>query len=44
MKIRYALVGCGRISKNHLDGIEKSDISELVAVCDVVEEKAKKLR
>ena len=35
-KIRLALVGCGRISKNHLDAIEQhKDRIELVAVCDV---------
>lgn len=35
-KIRTAIVGCGRISKNHFDSIEKhSEHIELVAVCDV---------
>lgn len=34
-KIRFALVGCGRISPNHLGAIEKhSQDAELVAVCD----------
>lgn len=34
-KIRIAIVGCGRISKNHFGSIEKhSDNLELVAVCD----------
>ncbi len=35
-KIRIALVGCGRISKNHISAINKhsSDL-ELVAVCDI---------
>ena len=34
-KIRIALVGCGRISKNHFASIKKhSDSFELVAVCD----------
>ena len=32
---RIALVGCGRISKNHFDAIDKIDGLELVAVCDV---------
>ncbi len=34
-KIRMAIVGCGRISKNHFDSIKKhaNDI-ELVAICD----------
>ena len=35
-KIRIAVVGCGRISKNHFASIEKhSDELELVTVCDV---------
>lgn len=34
-KIRFALVGCGRIAKNHFSAIEKhSDSCELVDVCD----------
>ena len=34
-RIRIAVVGCGRISKNHFGSIEKhSDEIELVAVCD----------
>jgi len=34
-KIRFAIVGCGRISKNHIEAIAKhSDYAELVAVCD----------
>lgn len=34
-KIRFALVGCGRISKNHIAAIKKHDGNcELVDVCD----------
>lgn len=34
-KIRIAIIGCGRISKNHLTAIEKhSSEMELVALCD----------
>lgn len=34
-KIRFAVVGCGRIAKNHLDALEShKDRAELVAVCD----------
>jgi len=37
-KIRAAVVGCGRISKNHFDSIEKhGDNIELVAACDIDE-------
>jgi UDP-N-acetyl-2-amino-2-deoxyglucuronate dehydrogenase len=35
-KIRLALVGCGRISKNHFDSIKQhADQIELVSLCDV---------
>ena len=35
-KIRIAIVGCGRISKNHFGSIEKhGDELELVAICDI---------
>lgn len=34
-KIRIAIVGCGRISKNHFDSLEKhTDDLELISVCD----------
>jgi len=39
--IRIALVGCGRISRNHFDAIAKLDGLTLVAVCDVVEQRAR---
>ena len=35
-KIKAAIVGCGRISKNHFGSIEKhQDNIELVAICDI---------
>ncbi len=35
-KIRIAIVGCGRISKNHFGSIEKhADQLELVSICDI---------
>jgi UDP-N-acetyl-2-amino-2-deoxyglucuronate dehydrogenase len=35
-KIRFALVGCGRISGNHFDALARhQDRAELVAVCDI---------
>jgi UDP-N-acetyl-2-amino-2-deoxyglucuronate dehydrogenase len=34
-RLRFALVGCGRISKSHFDALDKhQDRAELVAVCD----------
>lgn len=42
-KIRWGLVGCGRISKNHFSALkEYNDKVELVAVCDTVKERADK--
>jgi UDP-N-acetyl-2-amino-2-deoxyglucuronate dehydrogenase len=41
-KLKFALVGCGRISKNHLEALTSGAIpSELVAVCDIIESRAK---
>ncbi|HEV7367074.1 MAG TPA: Gfo/Idh/MocA family oxidoreductase [Gemmatimonadales bacterium] len=35
-RIRFALAGCGRISANHFDAIDKcADRAELVGICDV---------
>jgi UDP-N-acetyl-2-amino-2-deoxyglucuronate dehydrogenase len=34
-RVRVALVGCGRISKNHLDAIAKVDALQLVSVADI---------
>lgn len=36
--MKYALIGCGRISPNHIAAALKNDL-EIVAVCDVVEER-----
>lgn len=35
-KIRFALVGCGRISANHFDALERhAERAELVGICDI---------
>lgn len=40
-KIRFALVGCGRISANHFGSLEKhSENCELTAVCDIISSRA----
>ncbi len=39
-QVRVAVIGCGRIAGHHCDSIVKADGVELVAVCDLVEEKA----
>ncbi|MCW3110509.1 MAG: putative dehydrogenase [Segetibacter sp.] len=38
MKIKFALIGCGRIAERHAEHMK--NYGELVAVCDVVKEKA----
>lgn len=38
--IRIALVGCGRIARNHFDALAKIPELQLVAVCDTVPERA----
>lgn len=41
-KYKFALIGCGRISYKHINAINNIGNAELVAVCDIKEEKAKK--
>ncbi len=39
-KLRYALIGCGRIAPNHIAAaINNQDILEIAAVCDVIPER-----
>ena len=39
--VRIALVGCGRISRNHFEALRKVQGLTLTAVCDVVEARAR---
>ena len=39
--VRIALVGCGRISANHFEAIDRIEGMTLVAVCDAVESRAR---
>jgi UDP-N-acetyl-2-amino-2-deoxyglucuronate dehydrogenase len=41
MKIKFALVGCGRIALRHAEQIIK--VGDLVAVCDIIESKANEM-
>jgi predicted dehydrogenase len=34
-KINFALVGCGRVSKKHLEAISRIKNARLYAVCDI---------
>ncbi|MCR0156749.1 Gfo/Idh/MocA family oxidoreductase [[Clostridium] innocuum] len=38
--MKYALIGCGRISPNHIAAAIENQL-EIVAVCDIVEENMK---
>lgn len=40
-KVRFAILGCGNISKIHVSGIVNTEEVELVAVCDAIEENMK---
>jgi predicted dehydrogenase len=41
-KLRFGIIGCGRIAPNHGEALTKmlSDQAELVAVCDIIPERA----
>lgn len=41
-KLKTAIIGCGNISGVHVNAINKSNKAELVAVVDIIEERAKK--
>ena len=41
-KVRFAVVGVHSIARHHIDGINKLPQAELIAVCDIHEEYAKK--
>lgn len=42
-KVNYVFVGCGRIAGRHAQAIQSTSNSKLVAVCDLVEARAKEL-
>ncbi|HDT11898.1 MAG TPA: Gfo/Idh/MocA family oxidoreductase, partial [bacterium] len=42
MTLSFAIVGCGRILKKHIDAIRDINKAKLVAVCDTAPEKAEK--
>jgi UDP-N-acetyl-2-amino-2-deoxyglucuronate dehydrogenase len=39
-KIKFSIVGCGRISYRHIEAIRDNPLAELIAVCDLNLEKA----
>ncbi len=42
-RLRFAVMGCGRIARRHCDILSRADDARLVGVCDVVEERASTL-
>ena len=42
MTVSFAIVGCGRILKKHIEAIRDNSKAKLVAVCDIIPEKAMK--
>jgi len=42
-KLRFGLVGCGRISRKHAEAIKALERADLAAVCDIQPERAAKL-
>lgn len=41
MSVRVAIVGCGGVSRRHVEGFKKVEDVAFVGMCDLVEEKAK---
>ena len=40
--VKWGIIGCGMISTLHCNAVEMAENAELAAVCDIVEEKARK--
>ena len=40
-KVKFAIIGCGRIAYRHIEAIQDNDQAELVALCDLNLERAK---
>ena len=41
-QVKWGIIGCGMISALHCNAVQAAENAELVAVCDIVEEKAQK--
>jgi UDP-N-acetyl-2-amino-2-deoxyglucuronate dehydrogenase len=39
-ELKFALLGCGRIARKHIDAIQRASGARLVAVCDIDEKRA----
>jgi len=38
--IKFGLIGCGRISKNHFEALQKQPDAEIIACCDIIQSRA----
>jgi Predicted dehydrogenases and related proteins len=44
-KLKFAMIGCGRISHKHVEALVNNlDIANLVAVCDIIPDKAELIK
>ena len=41
-QLNWGIIGCGMISALHCNAVQASELTKIAAVCDIVEEKAKK--
>ncbi|HAR62877.1 MAG TPA: oxidoreductase [Candidatus Margulisbacteria bacterium] len=41
-KVRFALIGCGRVSYKHINALKNIKTAQLVSICDLVEDRARK--
>jgi UDP-N-acetyl-2-amino-2-deoxyglucuronate dehydrogenase len=39
--LKIGLIGCGRISKNHFEAVAQQEDAQVVACCDIIEERTK---
>ena len=39
--LKFALIGCGRISKNHFESIEQIEEAKIIVCCDIIEKRSK---
>ena len=42
-KIKIGLIGCGNMMKSHISGVDKLTNAEVVAVCDIIRERAEEV-
>ena len=43
-KVRFAIVGCGRVSSRHINALKKNPNAELIAICDINQSKLNRIK